>query len=138
LIGLWLNTFGGLKYLKYFWRWNLINLIFQLFLVHSFLKKVIVLWLNEVWNFTSNIILTMSNQALIFKLFHTLWKSELTNSKKLEMSFLYWNSWIFNIKMTSPWISYKFKKIISSFIFFSYFSQVKTLNYQFSKDFALF
>jgi len=39
------------------------NLIFQLFLSKSFLKKIILLWLNEVWNSTSNIILTISSQA---------------------------------------------------------------------------
>jgi len=51
------------------------NLIFQLFLVQIFLEKFILLWLNVVWNSTSNKIFTFSQWVvkLIFKLSHTLW-----------------------------------------------------------------
>jgi len=41
------------------------NFIFQLFLVQSFLKKIILLYLNEVWNYTSNIFPMISCPSLI-------------------------------------------------------------------------
>jgi len=64
------------------------NFIFKLFPVQSFLKKVILLWLNEIWNSTSNKIFTFSQWAvsLIFKLSHTLWGFMVDNWFQYKMT----------------------------------------------------
>jgi len=68
-------------FITFYWRIEISNgfleikfhLISQLCLVQSFLKKVVLLWLNEVWNFTANIILA-------FDLIMSGWASTHSNS----------------------------------------------------------